>query len=175
MFYVVELSLCRNRVGHAKPLDHICEIFVGLLKRALKAGGVSPEVILKHSKNSVFMLRLLEGMKRILHLGKRASTHSHAWPQDELGKMAAFLIEQKVFVFTPGRQLSGIVDDVETKSYAVAHEFLSKFLSDKLEPVTESEHEADKLSDSHMMDDVAEDFMSMMDKDEMEVVDEKKE
>jgi hypothetical protein len=175
----ISRSQYRNRNGHAKALDHLCEMFVGMLKRALRAGGVSPQVIMQHSTNSVFMLRLLEGLKRILHLGKRSTTHSHSWSGSELEKIELYLREQQVFDYTPGRKLaSGTVDNLLQQADSSAFEYLSKFLSNRSEPMSESDFEP--LPESHRLDDDEFDLAYMIVNDneidcEMEVIEEKKE
>jgi len=140
------------RRGHAKPNDHCCEIFVGLLKRALKASRISMTTVLRYSKNSVFMLRLLEGFRKILRLGQRAGTHTRSWPRQELKWLEDHLLAKKIFVYTPGRKCrEGCVDDVPEKSSMKAHEFLSRFLNNSLEPVLDADVE--KLPDDHQLDD----------------------
>ena len=105
----------------------------------------------RYSKNSIFMLRLLEGFRNVLRLGRRAGRHTRKWPREELTWLEQRLITEKIFVYTPGRKFrEGCVDDVQEKSTAKAYEFLTQFLSNTLEPLLDVDVE--QLPDDHQLD-----------------------
>jgi len=125
------------RPGHAKPNDHLCEIFVGIIKRMLKEGRLSEATIERYSKNAVLLLQVMAAMREVLHLGKRVSRHTRKWQPEQLEKVCNYLRQQRVFVYTPGRRPpSGMKADIVEDGQAAAHKFLETFLSDKLEPLS---------------------------------------
>lgn len=130
------------RPGHAKPNDHCCEIFVGIVKRLLEEGHLSIATIERYSKNGVFLLRLLEAMRRVMHLGKRVSRHSRKWSSEQVNQVRNHLRERKVFVYTPGRSLPvSMKSNIMEQADEAAVKFLGSFLADKLEPLLETEIE----------------------------------
>ena len=112
--------------------------------------------IIRCSKNGVLMYRLLEGLRALLHLGRKAGHHGRVWPEAELKLTEQWLVDRNSLIFTQGRRFTVsdvFVDRLDEISTDTAHTWLCKFLTELTDtaPVVhvDKADEKEGVSDRH--------------------------